>query len=104
MTKKEALVSELQISVPANSLEKALIDANISPLEDYTPADKELIDKTVLGLLRGVLASASSLTEGGFSITKDTEGIKARIAYYEGLYSIPAVSGIVTVRGRSNIW
>lgn len=100
MTNKEALAATLQTSVPDLSLEKALADRDIDSADDYESANLELIDRSAIDLLWGLL-SAPDISEGGYSIRYDRNTVKSRLLFLAGKYNVtdiieklqPSVSG-----------
>lgn len=79
MTKKEALKSVINFPLPDNTLDKALIDADVTGSDTYTKTDSKAIDLCAAGLLLFLITS-SDLKEGDFSRTLPSEG-KLKTAY-----------------------
>ena len=78
MTKKEALVAVLQISVPDLTLEKTMIDNAITGADAYSVADEKGIDLCAVVILQGLM-SVPNITEGGMSVTYDRNGLHSRL-------------------------
>lgn len=97
MTNKEALIAAVLVSVPDNTLEKALVDNNILGEEDYESDAKKDIEVCAIDVLRSALMLAD-ITEGGYSIRYDRKAIQERIdSISEGLglsTSAPTVQGV----------
>jgi hypothetical protein len=90
MTKKEALVATLQVSVPDISLEKAMIDQAITGTDVYASTDEKDIDLCAIKILQGLLA-VPNISEGGMSISYDREGIQAVLLLLAKKHSISEV-------------
>lgn len=67
MTIKEALTSTVSFTLPANRIEKALIDAGLIGENEYSKADERNVDEAMLGLLLTLL-TAADVTEDDVSI------------------------------------
>lgn len=80
MTNKEALIAVLRVSVPDNSLEKAMIDNDVSGNEQYSKSAEKSIDLCAIDVLQGLL-SEPDVSEGGYSINYDRDAVKERLAY-----------------------
>jgi hypothetical protein len=76
MTKKEALIAILQVSVPEITVEKAMIDQGITGSESYSLSSEKDIDLCAVKILQW-LQSVPNISEGGMSITHNLEGIKS---------------------------
>jgi len=77
MTNLEALLAECEpYTVSSKQAEKALVDAGLTPEEDYS--SKASIAKAAVQIIAGFL-SLSSESEGGFSQNYDTETLKIKI-------------------------
>lgn len=76
MTKKEALIAVIQVSVPDVTVEKALIDAGIDGSESYSSSSEKDIDLCAVKILQG-LQSVPNISEGGMSITYNLAGIRS---------------------------
>lgn len=90
MTKKEALVAALQISVPDITLEKALIDNDLVGTDPYGKANELIIDTCAVTILQGLLA-VPNISEGGMSVTYDRSGIEKRIQYLASKHNMTSV-------------
>lgn len=98
MTNKEALLAVVQTSVPDNSVEKALVDAEIVAGEQYSPSQMKEIDLCAIELLRGLL-STPDISEGQYSIKLDRKAVQERLGYLEGKHGLssssqPRISGV----------
>jgi hypothetical protein len=102
MNKKEALIAVIQMNVPDNSLEKALLDNDLVSDDDYTKEDKEDIDFCAVDLLRG-LWSAPNISEGGYSISFDRAAIKERLSALCNDLGLEDPTKAM-VRGADNVW
>lgn len=87
MTNKEALIAVVRVSVPDNSLEKAMIDNSVSATTDYTSTEAESIDKCAIAVLEGLL-SDPDVSEGGYSINFDRKAVQDRISILKSKYGI----------------
>ena len=58
MTKKEALISIINFTLPDSRIEKALIDAELDGTSVYAKTDEKSIDLCFLGLLFTLITSA----------------------------------------------
>lgn len=58
--------------------EKACIDEGIDAQADYTVADKISVAKATIAILRNLIVLASE-SNGGYSLSYDTDGLKVRI-------------------------
>jgi hypothetical protein len=67
MTIKEALTSTVNFSLPANRVEKALIDAELDGTATYAKTDEKAVDLAMAGLLLTLMTSAD-VTEDDVSI------------------------------------
>lgn len=67
MTKKEALISIINFTLPDNRINKALIDAGLDGTADYLKADERSIDLCFAGLLFTLITSAD-VSEDDISI------------------------------------
>lgn len=100
MTNKEALTASLQVEFPDSSIDKALIDADITGTDTYTLANTKVIDEMAIELLQGLL-STPDVSEGDMSIKYDRKAVQARVDYLMGK------SGKVSqpkVRDVSHLW
>jgi hypothetical protein len=76
MTKKEALIAVLQVTIPDISLEKALIDQGITGSESYSLSSEKEIDLCAISIYRALLA-VPDLKEGDMSISYDRQGLQS---------------------------
>lgn len=67
MTIKEALTSTVAFTLPANRIEKALIDAGLPSEDVYSKANEKDVDLAMLGLLFTLLTVAD-LSEDDVSV------------------------------------
>lgn len=102
MTNKEAIQAILgQVNIPVNSLELALTDAGLDPDATYDKSNATVIGSVTCDMLVGILA-APSVSEGGYSIKYDLEGIKTLLQYLAKKYGrddildsfTPTITGI----------
>ena len=97
MTNLEALQAVVDIDqISAASFEKAVIDAGLLPTDNYVIASKDLLNAAGVAVLNGWIAS--SMSEGGYSISFDRKAIDAKIQALNG------VSGARGIKNISNIW
>lgn len=90
MTNLEALKATLgEYQANDSSLSKALIDQQLTESSTYTVDNKEAVDLAAIDVLNGILYS--SVSEGGYSVTYNTDSIKTRIAALGGA---PKVRGV----------
>jgi hypothetical protein len=94
MTKKEALIAVLRLDVPDNTLDKALLDQEITGGDTYTTEDAEDIDMALLAILKSIL-HAPDISEGQYSIKYDRRIIAQRIASIEAQYEISVTRNAV---------
>jgi hypothetical protein len=91
MTKKEALQAVLTgISVMDATLEKALLDNELTGADTYTKDDVKTIDLCAIDVLQAVL-SMQNVSEGGYSISTNVEAVKARLLYLANKHNISEV-------------
>ncbi len=101
MTKKEALSAVLQVTVPDNTLEKALLDQDITGADAYTADDATEIDLAAIAVLEGLL-SVADVSEGGFSIKYDRKSIESRLYYLSSKHGLVA-KGQPTISSKA-VW
>lgn len=99
MTKRDALLGVLQVSVPDIAIDKALVDNNIDGRDGYSSANAKSIDLVAIDILQGLL-TAPDVTEGGYSIRYDRSAIQQRLSYLSQKHGIGSGP---TVR-RANVW
>src|SRR5262245_51810163 len=87
MTNKEALIAVVRVSVPDNSLEKAMIDNDVTGATAYVKTAEESIDKCAIAILEGIL-SDPDITEGGYSINFDRKAVEDRLSILKGKYGL----------------
>lgn len=86
MTNKEAIQAILgQVTIPDNSLQLALTDAGYDPDTTYDKSNSTAIGGIACDLLVGIL-SAPSVSEGGYSIKYDLNGVKSLLTYLAKKY------------------
>jgi hypothetical protein len=102
MTKKEALIAALQISVEDATLEKALIDNDVIGSETYTKSNATTIDLCAIEVLQGIL-SIPDVTEGGYSVKYDRAAVQARLTYLSIKNGVDNPS-IPRITDASNRW
>jgi hypothetical protein len=79
MTLMAALEATINFPLPANSLEKALINAELTPADNYSKKDERGIDLCAAGLLF-VLFTTGDEKEADYSLTLPSAE-KIKIAY-----------------------
>lgn len=108
MTNKEALVATMQISVPDNSLELALINAGIDGTGTYTMAMQEQVEKCAIPLLYA-LYTEPDIQEGGYQVSHPDflRKVRERLLYLAGKYNMTDILNVInprpTVTGKS-VW
>lgn len=86
MTNKEAIQAILgQFQLRDDSLQLALLDAGVNPDDTYDNANATVIGGAACDILVGAL-SASSISEGGFSISYSRDGIVSLLKYLAKKY------------------
>jgi hypothetical protein len=80
MLVKDALISNLQLSVDDNLVSKVLLDNDILEDQTYTKNDNDVVDKMSIDILLAAWTSAD-VSEGGYSIRLDREAIKSRLLF-----------------------
>jgi len=104
MTNFEAVKAEVApYAADKIKIEKSLIDAGISAVETYAVTNKAVIGEISINILKSYL-SLSSESEGGFSQSFDTSGLKAKIeaiAKENGL-TVDVSSNVIV--DKSNYW
>ncbi len=92
MTIREALLSVLDgITVSTTTIDKVLLDAGITGTTTYTSLLIETVDLAAIEVLKlGLLVK--SISEGGYSITYDTEGLLERLRLLSAKYNLPVPS------------
>jgi hypothetical protein len=100
MTIKEALTSTVNFSLPANRVEKALIDADLDGAADYDKTAEKAIDLCMAGLLLTLITSAD-VTEDDVSIKLPSRDVllKIRTSLIDK-WAPPIVEKKATVRQR----
>jgi hypothetical protein len=79
MTKFEAISASLYpYDVDPFLKEKACIDEGIDAQADYTATDKVSVAKAAIAILRNLIVLLSE-SNGGYSLSYDTDGLKERI-------------------------
>lgn len=103
MTIKEALTSTVSFSLPANRIEKALIDSELIGTADYAKTDEKAIDMCMAGLLLTLMTSAD-VTEDDVSVKLPGREfiMKARQALIDK-WAVAVVVKTATVTQR-NYW
>lgn len=79
LTNKKSLIAAIAFNypIPDDAIEKALIDSDIDGDGNYTKVDEKQIDLCAAGLIVGILTGATSMSEGGFSISmSDREALR----------------------------
>lgn len=94
MTNLEAAQQALSfnIGVDQASLEKALIDFGLDPAAEYVAANKCAVNAAAATVLGGSMM-LKSISEGGYSVSFDIDGMKGWLANLAknscGLYVVP---------------
>ena len=104
MTNKEALVAVLRITVPDASLEKAMIDREVTGTNTYTKENEKNIDLCAVDVLHGLL-SEPDVSEGGYSIRFDRNAVQQRLLLLAKKHNVREVINAYkpTVTGR-RVW
>ncbi len=84
MTNKERLISLVGFSAPVNSVEGALIDADVSADANYEIANKNKLLLSAKGLLQILLSTPDTTNENGYAIRYDRGAIQKRIEWIDG--------------------
>lgn len=101
MTNKEAIIASLQITGYSDSaIEKALLDSGLNGGDSYETINAKSIDLAAIDVLQGML-SVSSVSEGGYSVSYSTAGIKARLEYLSAKNGL--LGAVPTVTSKS-VW
>jgi hypothetical protein len=102
MTNKEALIAALQLTADDSTLEKALIDQEVTGSDTYVKDNATAIDQCAIEVLQGIL-STPDVSEGGYSVKYDRDAVKARLSY---LLDKNGLSNSLTpkVKDASNRW
>jgi len=102
MTNKEALIAALQLSVDDSTLEKVLIDQEVSGSATYSKDNATAIDKCAIEVLQGIL-STPDVSEGGYSVKYDRGAVERRLSY---LLDKNDLSNTLkpTIKDASNRW
>ena len=102
MTKKEALIGVLQLSVPDITLEKAMIDKGIIGSDAYTSSAEEEVDLCAIRILQGLMATPD-VSEGDLSLKYDRKYIQSTLLFLAQKWKVSAIidAGKPTVTGRS---
>jgi len=90
VTNKEAVIATIRIDVPDNSIEKALIDRDVTGGSTYTKSDAQNIALVSIDLLEGLL-SQPDVSEGGFSVKYDRAAVQKQIVALAKKYDITEV-------------
>lgn len=101
MTNKDALIAVLMVSVPGDSIEKALIDASITADDNYVTGNKQKIGECAIEILQGLL-SIPDVSEGDLSIKYDRSAVQKRLGMLIEQFT-PAVVGVPTIKAV-NVW
>ena len=104
MTNKEALIAVLRVSVPDNTLEKALLDQGVTGASTYSAASAQIIDLCAIDVLVGLL-SEPDVSEGGYSIRYDRKAVEQQVLFLAKKHNVTAVLNQLkpTVTSRS-VW
>lgn len=108
MTNKEAVISEIhgnENNIPDTLIEKAFLDVwvNGSVLdaqEVYTGENKTHVGLISISILETLLSKPSSISEGGYSISYDKQGIEILLGVLYRKYDIK-IPGKNTLRFHS---
>lgn len=105
MTNKDALLAVLQdVSVPALSLDKVLLDGNITGTDAYTSENAKAIDLCAIELLYGIFTSPDVM-EGGYSKSNPDiyRKLQARLLYLAKKHDVTDILNQMnpTVKGVS---
>ena len=102
MTKKEALIAVLQLSVPDITLEKAMIDKGITGSDAYTSSAEEEVDLCAIRILQGLMATPD-VSEGDLSLKYDRKYIQSTLLFLAQKWKVSEIldAGKPTVTGRS---
>lgn len=106
MTNKQAFYATLQLqySVPSDTVDLALINADIDGDATYTKVDQEGIEKATIPVLYG-LFTAPDIREGDFSVSHPDflRKVKERLVFFATKYAMTdmlnAINPKPTVRG-----
>lgn len=81
MTNKEALIATLATpTIPENMVEKGLIDYAVDGESNYIADNRPKIDAIAIDILMKI-KHIGSISEGGFSVTFNTEEVDKTIRY-----------------------
>lgn len=94
MTKREALIANMAITVNSNLIDLALINADISGAADYTKEDFESLEKVELEILHKILITPD-ISEGDLSIKYDRGAIRSRILFLASKYKMEDILSII---------
>jgi hypothetical protein len=101
MTKKEALIAVIRVNVPDNTIEKAMIDNDVTGSQTYSKSSEKEIDICAIAILKGLL-SEPDVTEGGYSIRYDRAAVEKQIGYLSEKHGLTDTAA-PTVTGRT-VW
>ncbi len=90
MTNKEALIAVLRVSVPDNTLEKALADQEVTAAGTYAKANAKSIDLCAIDVLTGLL-SEPDISEGGYSIKYERDAVQQHLVILARKHNITEV-------------
>lgn len=100
MTNKEALTASVPATnLPDITLEKALLDQDVTPGDTYSKEKAESIDLATIDVLKYLL-SVPNVSEGGYSVSFDRAAVQKRLDDLNGKYNLATKP---TVRARP-IW
>lgn len=104
MTNKEALIAVLRVSVPDNTLEKALLDQGVTGASTYSATNAQSIDLCAIDVLAGLLAEPD-VSEGGYSIRYDRKAVTDLLLFLARKHNVTSVLNQLkpTVTGKS-VW
>jgi hypothetical protein len=91
MTNIAALQAVLMVSVPDNTLSKALLDAELTESDTYTSDNRLIVEACAVDILKSLLTTPN-ISEGGYSISFDRNAIQVRLGQLTG--AKPTIKGV----------
>ncbi len=80
MTKKEAFIRVVQVGIDNKTAEMALIEAGISPEDNFATGGMEELEIAAIPVLQSLMV-ISSESEGGQSESRNLKGIEQRLLF-----------------------
>jgi hypothetical protein len=107
-TTKQIVIDTIgsQNNVPDSIIERAFADYgdDITPDDDYDPEYSKDIDRITIKVAKALIAVPKSISEGGYSIEYDKDGLMRLISSLSIANGLPDPYAQPKIRNKSYLW